>query len=980
MPIQWMCLLLFSVEIKMILSLNTRSIEDENVPIMQTEAVQSAIGRLPCNVTPPVAEDKITLVIWYKEMYSTPIYSFDARDSNLEKGSHWVDDKTLGGRAYFQAAANPATLTIESMKSIDSGIYRCRVDFLKSPTRNSRVQLKVIIPPEKLLVLDERGDHIPHYILGPYNEGSTVNISCVSMGGRPLPIVTWWHEGTLLDDTSQVLSEKRVKNVLQLKKLERRHLHMVFTCQASNNNVTNPISSSVTLDMNLRPLWVKLQGENRPLSADNTYNLVCEVCGSRPAPVITWWKGSMPMRNTREEISQDGNNTKSILSFTPTIDDRGKFLSCRAEQSLIPDSGIEDGWKLDIYHTPVVTLEFGTNLNSTSIREGADVYFECNIKSNPWVYRVSWRHNGKALDNSVPEGIIVANQSLVLQNVSRARSGLYTCVGSNREGDGESTINVNIKFPPVCRPGQKNIYSTGRHETAKVVCEVEANPYDITFHWKFNKTHNALEFVDIPSSHVAVDRLKSTAHYTPLTEHDYGTLLCWGSNEIGTQMEPCVYNIIPAGRPDSLTNCTILNQTYNGFQIECIEGFDGGLPQDFVIEVYTVGNRQNPIIIKSKVPYFELKNLNSGAGYNVFMIAQNRKGRSNSTVLQVYTLKNPEKQTDLSLASGPAIENMKPFLAILLGIVGGMMFIAIVIVFIVRMRGSSGRDRNNCETTTYTTTTTTMQNGQRNVQTTQDMGLARNLCNDSVESIEKNPDIIPQGNKLDDKDEDEKGFEWINNSNHPRMYATAAVAEQNLANSTSTYNPFNINSQNCTSLKQQQQHQQQQQHHAFPTSQHQTFITNYSTMVPHSKYNHIHKDLTYAELSAASPTQRIPYATATLGRPSRTADFKRHEPTIYAQIDLAHPHTMYATSPMYVTSSATGVTMSHPSQLLTTFPPPPLFANNPTNNLINNPAIPPACFAEMHKTSLQPVPEVPASTCTGSLNSDDKGPTSGTRF
>lgn len=55
-----------------------------------------------------------------------------------------MDEQNLGRRAFFQAAAQPATLTIEKTESIDSGTYRCRVDFHKSPTRNSRVQLKVI--------------------------------------------------------------------------------------------------------------------------------------------------------------------------------------------------------------------------------------------------------------------------------------------------------------------------------------------------------------------------------------------------------------------------------------------------------------------------------------------------------------------------------------------------------------------------------------------------------------------------------------------------------------------------------------------------------------------------------------------------------------------------------------------------------------------------------------------------------------------
>ncbi|KAL0127613.1 hypothetical protein PUN28_003118 [Cardiocondyla obscurior] len=737
-------------------SCHARITNQEIVTMTDAEAVAGGIAQLPCDVKPPLSGDKLHLVIWYKEEADAPIYSFDTRGRDTpDQGNHW-QDHNLEGRAFFKHSETPAKLILEKVRESDAAVYRCRVDFKQSPTRNSKVNLTVIIPPEQLSILDEDGrSHIPHYILGPYSEGASLNITCVAAGGRPQPRVTWWQGTALLDNSYEPVDAKRVRNVLQLEKLGREHLRAFLTCQATNNNMVTPISSSVSLDMNLKPLWVRIQGENRPLSAGKTYEIGCEVVGARPSPTITWSKGNMILRNARETTSPDGNVTTSVLTFVPSIEDAGKFLYCRASVPDIPDSEMEEGWKLNIYHEPVVTLELGSNLNSSAIREGIDVYFECNIKSNPWVYKVSWRHNGNPLYHNTATGTIISNQSLVLQSVTRSRAGIYTCIGNNQEGDGESNpLNLDIKFVPVCQHGQTKVFGVARQETAKIPCELEANPPEVSFTWKFN---NTMEAVDIPQAHVTSDRTRSTASYTPMTELDYGTLLCWGSNDQGTQLEPCVYHIVPAAgerlaQPPSPENCTIRELSRTTLRVSCAESeyFDANTAT-YVLHVFDADTRRLLASTSSLTPsMIEVTNLpaeRSQSGLVLSLRIMTAHAMSDATVLHSLHFAQ-EGSTNKEHHRYPALTPVMlslsgPLLGAVVGAAAGLLLVIFVIVLAVKLRYRPRSQEDSHDDGGMANLAASGTGGS----SPHDKSSTLPLSADSIESFEKNPDIIPHANE-----------------------------------------------------------------------------------------------------------------------------------------------------------------------------------------------------------------------------------------
>ncbi|XP_043219995.1 nephrin-like [Amphibalanus amphitrite] len=648
---------------------------------------------LPCDTSSSDPADQATLVLWYKDGESIPMYSFDGR------GGRPLADRTVGAPpprdVLFVTHMERSALRLAAVAAHDEGQYRCRVDFRNSQTRNYRINLTVIVPPERPIILYNTRTVTGR--IGPLQEDEPLELVCLSQGGRPAPRVRWFRGSRLLDGTDRSAGAGQVTNELRLPPLGRSDLDTRLVCAASNNNISQPAVNDVHLDIYFRPLSVEILGSAAAaFSAGKTYHLVCRTFGSRPAANITWWIGNRQLGGHSQAVSNGGNITSSKLPFQPAVEDDGKQLTCRAENAMVSAGTLEDQRALNVRYAPVVTLQLGSALRADDIKEGADVYFDCSISANPVVYSVIWYHDGIQLSPGSQEAgtsdrVDTSDRNLVIRNVSRHSTGAYVCKASNQEGDGASRpVMLSVKYAPVCLPGQKIRYGAARGETAQVMCKVDANPPDVAYKWQFN---NSIKVFDLSYSQVRSRGMESRASYTPRTENDYGTLLCRADNSIGRMVEPCVFELVAAGRPDPLRNCSVINQTSHSLEVECRAGFDGGLPQYFVAELFDQTGQELLRNFTRPFPDFAVAELPAGLELRLELYAANSRGRSRAVTLHGFTLKMPEKGASMgdsgATAQPPFV--VTPILGVLIGLVATLIILAIGAVACIRNR--SGRSR-----------------------------------------------------------------------------------------------------------------------------------------------------------------------------------------------------------------------------------------------------------------------------------------------
>ncbi|XP_046401513.1 nephrin isoform X2 [Ischnura elegans] len=594
----------------------------KNLPAEVVWVVQGKDAELPCDIRPPRINDRINMVLWFKDNEGVPLYSLDARGKGVGAAHHWAMTSDLGNRAHFNPGddATTATLRVSQVVPSDEGVYRCRIDFFDSPSRNFKVNLSIVVPPTRPIVYDINGDEVTGSA-AHFREGYEIFLTCHVIDGRPKSHISWWLGSKLLDDAleSGSADETSVNNLLI--PIADRSLHgAVITCRASNSNLTRPVAVDITIELYLKPLAVLMtdragsrEGGRGPLSAGRESTHRCEAWGSVPPAKITWLLDGEVMRNEKWTISHLTNHSVSVLTYTPKAEDDGKYLTCRAENSKFSGGFLEDRKRLKVFYAPVPTVTMGPMVDPDNLKEGDTIYLRCGVWANPPANFTAWYHQGERVrsDPLRASATLIGDGSLMLREATRWASGEYVCEARNSEGIARSEPHrLRIQYAPRCRPPEE---STGvatrpqppttvsgtsrqvgalRHETLRIRCEVDADPSDgVRFSWTYNKSREVLH---VPASRVISEGpLVSSLNYTPASAADFGTLACWASNAIGRQREPCLFHIVPARAPKPPEDCSLIKSMADGdvvgLRVSCSPGFDGGLPQHFVLEVTPSG-------------------------------------------------------------------------------------------------------------------------------------------------------------------------------------------------------------------------------------------------------------------------------------------------------------------------------------------------------------------------------------------------------
>uniref|UniRef100_A0A3Q3GF09 Neural cell adhesion molecule 1b n=1 Tax=Labrus bergylta TaxID=56723 RepID=A0A3Q3GF09_9LABR len=495
-------------------------------------------------------------------------------------------------------------LQIRGIKKTDEGSYTCEGRLMARGEIDLRV-IKVVVNVLPTIRVWQSEVNATAEV------GQPAMLTC-AVDGYPEPMVTWTSEGVLEAGEKYSFNEDGSEmTIMDVAKLDEGE----YTCIAKNKAGESEQELSLRVFVKPKITYIVNQSTSE---MEEQVTLTCEASGD-PTPTINW-----SYRDQPTEVNKDGNvvvrshaRVSSLTLKYVKYTDAGQYV-CTARSAIGED---EQTAYLEVRYSPKI---HGAIAVYTWERNAVNI--SCEVKAHPSDVSIVWLRDGLQLPNSNTTNIKIFRTPLssYLQITPESENdfGTYNCTASNEMGtESKEFLLIQADVPSAPSILEVRPFST----TAQIQLEDPESTGGVP----------VLQY-KAECSHWGWHCLK------PETSYQVKMSAINGKGE-GESSPAEFFKTEPVRNPNPPKLEGILQPKGNSLRISWIKQDDGGSPILHYLVRYKPESDWKPEIrLPAGSEYVVLSGLEWDTDYNVYVVAENQKGKSQPASMSFRTSAQPE--------------------------------------------------------------------------------------------------------------------------------------------------------------------------------------------------------------------------------------------------------------------------------------------------------------------------------------------------
>lgn len=408
-------------------------------------------------------------------------------------------------------SSNNLGLVITGLTEADVGTYTCTAMYSNSEYLVRSVTVDSFYD---ITWLDAPTEQYP-------TAGNSFKVRC-RVKANPAPLVDWYKEDVRIQDGGRFIKDTDgllIQNVTA-------EDDGIYKCRAIVLDTGNIQDRDIRVEVHVPPTFAPDQVSQLEVVEGEMASVRCAANG-KPEPKVTWIQ--VPDQRDLSEGTEryTVNKLTGVLSLNKiSRTDNGQF-KCVASNAA--------GMIERLVNVVVLIRPQVLDVTNVSVPVNTEARVRCTANGNPLPsivfrrvgtnvvikpgiedYRISVEHD-TARD--------VATATLAIKHLNRSDDGLYTCIASNKGGQGMKNGHLTVEFPPVYAANMVKEVWTWNRTPVNLSCVSESLP-NASISWLLNNRlveddMNVQKFGKGPYSNLQV---------TPVDQRYYGVYTCFTKN------------------------------------------------------------------------------------------------------------------------------------------------------------------------------------------------------------------------------------------------------------------------------------------------------------------------------------------------------------------------------------------------------------------------------------------------------------------